>query len=371
MKALFIGPYRQNDGWGNAAKHYAKALSTCCEELSIRPIYMGSSFSDCDEDLLEYEFNDTRDYDVVIQNCLPHLVDYNGNHKNILLCHLETSELDYTSWPSRAMLMDEVWVPSYANKKSLIDSGVHPKKIRVVPIPADINRYDEDGETLNVPYIEEEDFVFYFVGEYSQRKNLVALITAFHSEFEPSEPAKLLIKTNRAGVDPQTLTQQINQKILNTKSKMRLYSSDEFYKPDILISNYLTEGQMTSIHKTCDCFVMPSHGESWCIPAFDAMAFGNPVIATACIGVEEYAKDTGWMVDSYSEVVCTSDTAVRDIYTSRESWKQINIKHLRECMREAYENKDLYKEKSEEGVEASKKYCYEEVGKIMMEGMKQ
>ena len=34
-------------------------------------------------------------------------------------------------------------------------------------------------------------------------------------------------------------------------------------------------------------------------------------------------------------------------------------------------NKDLYKEKSEEGVEASKKYCYEEVGKIMMEGMKQ
>ena len=164
-------------------------------------------------------------------------------------------------------------------------------------------------------------------------------------------------------------TKDTNQKILNTKSKMRLYSSDEFYKPDILISNYLTEGQMTSIHKACDCFVMPSHGESWCIPAFDAMAFGNPVIATSEIGVEEYAKDTGWMVESLAEVVCTSDTALRDIYTSREEWRQINIKDLRKCMREAYENKDLYKQKSKQGIEVSKKYSYEEVGKIMMEGM--
>jgi len=38
-------------------------------------------------------------------------------------------------------------------------------------------------------------------------------------------------------------------------------------------------------------------------------------------------------------------------------------------MREAYENKDLYKQKSKQGIEVSKKYSYEEVGKIMMEGM--
>jgi glycosyltransferase involved in cell wall biosynthesis len=370
VKALFIGPYRQNDGWGDAAKHYAKALSTACDELSIRPMYMGSSFSDCDEDLLEYEFNDTRNYDVIIQNCLPHLVDYDGNYKNILLCHLETSNLNYTSWPSRASLMDEIWVPSYSNKRSLTKSGVNPTKIRIMPIPTDINKYKGEEEPLSTPYIEENDFVFYFIGEYTQRKNLVALIIAFHSEFEFTEPVKLVIKTGRAGIDPQALSQQINQKILNTKSKMRIYNSEEIYKPDILIANYLAEKQLISLHKACDCFVMPSHGESWCIPAFEAMGFGNPVIATEGTGPEQYMKETGWLAQSLDEVVCTNDTAIRDIYTSRETWKQINIKDLKRCMREAYEDKDLYKKKSKAGIELSKSYSYEEVGKTMLEAIK-
>ena len=72
-KVLFVGPYRQSDGWGNAANEYAKAISKSCE-LAMRPIYMGSSFCELHEDLLEYEFNDLREYDVVIQNCLPFFV---------------------------------------------------------------------------------------------------------------------------------------------------------------------------------------------------------------------------------------------------------------------------------------------------------
>ena len=79
MKILFIGPYRQADGWGDAARHYIKALSHV-GDLAIRPIYLGSSYCELDEDLLEYEFNDPKDYDVIIQNSLPHLSDYNGNY---------------------------------------------------------------------------------------------------------------------------------------------------------------------------------------------------------------------------------------------------------------------------------------------------
>ena len=38
MNILFVGPYRQADGWGEAAKHYIKALSHV-GELAIRPIF--------------------------------------------------------------------------------------------------------------------------------------------------------------------------------------------------------------------------------------------------------------------------------------------------------------------------------------------
>ena len=40
------------------------------------------------------------------------------------------------------------------------------------------------------------------------------------------------------------------------------------------VDYYISEEDIYSIHSSCDCFVMPSYGEAWCIPAFDAMGFG-------------------------------------------------------------------------------------------------
>ena len=77
MNILFIGPYRQNDGWGNAAKSYIRALSKIDSvNLCIRPIYMGSSTCEIDEDIIEFEYNSFDEYDIVIQNVLPSLCDY-------------------------------------------------------------------------------------------------------------------------------------------------------------------------------------------------------------------------------------------------------------------------------------------------------
>lgn len=360
MNILFVGPYRQADGWGEAAKHYIKALSHV-GELAIRPIYLGSSYCELDEDLLEYEFNDLRDYDVIVQNCLPHFSDYNGNYKNILLCHIETSHLEYTSWPSRANLMDEIWVPSQANKNSLVVSGVKEEKIKVVPIPADTKRFSEKHEPFKIPSVQEEDFVFYFVGEYIQRKNLVALITAFHSEFEFNENVKLVIKTNKTGLNPDQLSDEVSQKIMNVKSRLRMYPEIGDYKSDILITSYLPENQLMSLHAACDCFVMPSHGESWCIPAFDAMAMGNPVISPKNTGMEDFIKDTGWVTKSYPIPTMTKEAPLSDIYTAREKWQQVDIEDLKRCMREAYEDKEGYSKKSQDGIEKAKEYSYESV----------
>ena len=368
MNILFIGPYRQADGWGEAAKHYIKALSHT-GELAIRPIYLGSSYCELDEDLLEYEFNDFRNYDVIIQNCLPHFADYNGNYKNILLCHLETSHLEYTSWPSRANLMDEIWVPSESNKSSLVVSGVDEEKIKVIPIPADITKFENEYAPFNIPSVEEDDFVFYFIGEYIQRKNLVSLITAFHSEFEFNDNVKLVIKTNKTGLHPEQLSNEVSQKISNVKSRLRMYPDLNYYKSDILITSYLPENQLMSLHRACDCFVMPSHGESWCIPAFDAMAMGNPVIAAKGTGMEDFAKRTGWIVESHEQPTTTKEAPLSDIYTARETWRQIDIMGLKKSMREAYNNKEAYAEKSNQGIENSKQYSYEKVAEKIKESL--
>ena len=369
-KVLFVGPYRQSDGWGNAANEYAKAISKSCE-LAMRPIYMGSSFCELHEDLLEYEFNDLREYDVVIQNCLPHLAQYQAGMKNILLCHLETYNLQNTSWIGHAKLMDEVWVPSTANKIALLGSGVHPDKVKVVPIPCDVDRYHHNYGTLNIPHSSPDDFKFYFIGEFIQRKNLVALISAFHAEFEPYENAKLVIKANKTGVNPIQLSSEINAKITSIKSRLRMFPSLEQYKKDIVVTDMLPEDHLMALHDACDCFVMPSHGESWSMPTFDAMAMGNPCIVADYTGMTEYVnQDNGWVINSTLQPCMTKEAPLPDIYTGREKWQHIDIEQLMASMREAYEKRDIYQAKSKKCLDTFKNYSYEKVGELIKELLK-
>ena len=52
MSALFIGPYRQNDGWGCASRDYIKAIHTQISDLSCKPLYYTPrTFSDLDSDI--------------------------------------------------------------------------------------------------------------------------------------------------------------------------------------------------------------------------------------------------------------------------------------------------------------------------------
>ena len=69
----------------------------------------------------------------------------------------------------------------------------------------------------------------------------------------------------------------------------------------------------------------------------------------------------GWVVDSYEQPTTTKDAPLSDIYTARETWRQIDVMDLKKCMREAYSNKELYMKKSKDGIESSKQYSYEQV----------
>ena len=99
MNILFAGPYRQNDGWGLAARDYLKALLKTKYNIACKPVFMAWSLN---QNLLP-EFIDAEKKvfekrpDVIIQNILPHLMDYQYDMKNIGLCYLETKGLKHTN----------------------------------------------------------------------------------------------------------------------------------------------------------------------------------------------------------------------------------------------------------------------------------
>ena len=192
------------------------------------------------------------------------------------------------------------------------------------------------------------------------RKNLVALIRAFHSEFDPSEPVSLLIKACRYGVDPTKTLSELQDYCNQVKQGINIQPKLEYYKPEILVPNVVDDHTVYRLHNSCDCFVLPSCGEAWCLPAFDAMAFGKTPIVTNWSGFTDYmTEDTGWLLDYHMQQAFNGNDSM---YTCHERWASVDITHLRKCMREAYNDRQLKDKKAAAGKLRAKDFSYNIIG---------
>lgn len=376
-KILLLGQYRGSCGWSEATKDYIRALSKVTKNLAIRPLYMSNEIGKTPEDLFQFEFNKFEEYDYCIQYCLPHLFSFDNRFKkSIGIFHSETSGWR-NGWIEKSNLMSEIWVSTGVEATNLTKSGVKVP-IHVVPMPVDVNKFLQSYEPLPIPTLTQDTFVFYFIGEFITRKGLLELITAFHTEFSPNEDVALLIKTNKSGVDPNTLAEEVVKFSENIKKTLRLRRPED-YKPEIIITERLSEEKLNRLHKTCNCFVLPTHGESWSRPCMDALGFGNPVIVTSHTGPVEYVESrwasmydrNGYHIDSVAAPVMCSDPPMLDLYTGYETWRQPDICDLKRTMRGLVslsrrdrENWDAVRENA---ADTPYNYTYDKVANIMKE----
>jgi len=351
---LFIGPYRQQDGWGQSARNLISSLLTTSHDLTLRPVYLANTSLVNDEvfDKLEGK---SGNYDVIIQNCLPEQFSYKYGAKNIGFFCVETNNLENTPWISHCNLMDEIWVHSYCEKRTLEYSGVKTP-IKIIGGSINIQKFQNAP-----PKMYKEDFVFYFIGN-GERKNLKALITAFHLEFRRNEPVELVIKTSGN-------EQEVIQYIQGIKQELGLYPNFEQYKQEQIITKHLTEEELVQLHVNGDCFVMPSRGEAWCIPALDAMGFGNIPIVTENTGMEDFVKNNvnGYTIPGHEIPVLCAQRPLPYIYTGNETWMDPDIESLICAMRGAYQakknNSVHYLKMVQEGKKTVNYYSFENTGK--------
>jgi glycosyltransferase involved in cell wall biosynthesis len=180
-------------------------------------------------------------------------------------------------------------------------------------------------------------FIFYFIGEHVNRKNLTALVLAFHLEFGLSEQVELLIKSNKSGISANNLHQAIDAELQQVKQSFGIYRTIQDYKKELILTERLSDEDMCRLHNSCDCFVMPSHGEAWCIPAMDAAGFGKQPIVSGNTGMTEFINNnTGWVIPTSNFPVLGIDRPIDYLYRGREEWVNIHIPLLRQAMREAF-----------------------------------
>lgn len=364
-KVLVVAPYRDGTGWAHSSEQTILALDSVGVDVVSRAIKLNDVNGEVSDRIVELEKKSIRNSDIVIQYLLPHQMDYCGQfEKNIAYYMCETSHFRNTSWPQRINTMDEAWVPCIQNQIASIDSYVKTP-IKVVPVPADISKYQKTYEKANIPHLKDK-FVFYHIGEVNRRKNLFTLVKAFHLEFEPQEPVALVIKGTVPGASPADTERHIAEICNSTKRSLKLYNKLEVYHGEIIISKRLTEEEMMGLHASCDCYVSPSYGEAWNIPAFDAMAMGKTPICTDVGGPSDFIRDdAGWLVPWKPEPVFGMEGTFNDIYVGNEDWAAIDVYELRKSMREAFEHRGLREIKAEIGMARAVEYSQQAVGMQM------
>tara|TARA_Y100001938_G_C8093200_1_gene436393 strand:+ start:2725 stop:3894 length:1170 start_codon:yes stop_codon:yes gene_type:complete len=365
MKILYVGCYKDGTGWGNAAQGYILALDKSGVEIVPRFIKLNDREVDIPERIKELERNDSKNCDVVIQHVLPHHSYFRGEFdKNISLYVTETSNCNSSLWPEKINLMDEAWVPNtYMASEQAKNSNIFTPH-HVVPHAFDMTKYQKEYEPLEIPQIQ-DTFVFYYIGENTKRKNISAILKAFHLEFRKHEPVSLVIKSHSPGLSEHESFQSLQNLCEAVKRGLKLYKNSSDYKKEIFICDYLTDDQIMRIHQTCNCHVSTSFGEAWSIPTFEAMAMGNTPICTDTGGPRDYLPGGGYLIDSSQEPCFGVMDTFDYIYTGSESWDTPSIRHLRECMRDAFENKESREKMADEGIKKAYDYSYANVGNTM------
>ena len=369
MKVLFIGCYRDGTGWGQAAIDYILSMDRVGLDVVCRPLKLNQNNYEIPERIAELEKKPMKGANICIQNVLPHYLDYNGRFdKNIALYFTETDSFKNAVWPQRINAMDEAWVSCEQMAKASQNSGV-TIPIKTIPCASDTSKFDEPRPSFNIPDLD-DTFSFYFIGDMVRRKNLVALIKAFHLEFDTSEEVSLMIKTTKYNTSPEEAMEHVKSICNQIKENLKIYPSVDKYKYELIVTDHVTEEEMLSLHTTCSCFVMPSFGEAWCIPAFDAMGFGNTPICSNVGGPSDFLKNGGgFLVPAKEEPVFGMLETFNDIYTGHENWWSVDVRALQKDMRNVFEmwknDKPSYEEIQKQGRLSAEQYSYENIGLLI------
>lgn len=329
-KILYVSPARDFSGYASVSRDYIVALDKLGVNLATRSLrYDGGNFIP-NERFVELENKNLDDVDIIIQQTTPNEMEYKSGKFNIGIFCWETDKIPDV-WVNQLNKMDLVLVPCADNLLTARKCGV-VTPLHKVPYACDTEKYSNSPSKYLVPGAD-NDFKFLSIFQFSKKKAFEVLLKSYFSEFEKDENVCLIVKTYFGPNDKNDDRNRLIQLINAVKELLRLKTYPKIH----LIHSILSHKEIERLYKTADCYVLPSRGEGWGVPHFDALGHGLPAIGTRGTGVGEFINDScGWLIDSHMSPVIDMPHPHEFLYTGKENWHEPHAGHLKDCMREAF-----------------------------------
>jgi glycosyltransferase involved in cell wall biosynthesis len=240
----------------------------------------------------------------------------------------ETDQIPH-HWPDLLNATDLVIVPTAWNQKVFVDGGVKVP-ISVVPHVACAPVPGDEGRSLGLP---DDVVVFYAIGRWDQRKAMFHVVQAFLEAFTGSDPVVLVVKTGVRIEMPPVDEWGSNNPMAWTTGWQVAHLVSRYDNPariQLEVGTW-TADQIAGLHARGDCYVTLARGEGWGIGAFDACAYGNPVVATGWGGLLEFLRPE----DSHlvASRLVSVDSEAYASYSPDQSWAEPDLDHAIELLR--------------------------------------
>ncbi len=338
---VWQAPLYDPSGYADEARNFLYALHEMGQRPNVRELRWSTESAGLTlqrRDLLRsLQQQPVRPGYVHICHMLGRLFQPDSNARiNVGRTMFETDRLP-AGWAESCNKMDAVWVPSQFNYDTFTAAGVSPNKLRVVPGTIDLNMFSPCGDKMQI--VGARGFNFLAVFDWSLRKGWDILLQAYLESFTASDDVALVLQVHSSS--GKTGTDLLNEAaafITNTLQR------DTANIPDIVLQDAsVPDAFMPALYRTADCYVLPTHGEGWGRPFFEAMACGTPVIATNWSGVTAFITDeTSFPLDY--EIVPVGEQAARETPTfAGHKWAQPSVSHLKLLMQQSFYDREAAK----------------------------
>jgi glycosyltransferase involved in cell wall biosynthesis len=260
--------------------------------------------------------------DIFICNWVGSNIRYNPEFRiNIARTTFETDRIP-SNWVPVLNQFKEVWVQSTFNLRTFEKSGVHVP-LRLIPNFFDVSTYTPHGKKMPLPATNK--YLFLSIFDLQDRKGYEILLKAYLNEFSHQDNVALIIKI-RDSLGNYKLERLIEAHGKSAKEKPPIYMIDQM----------LSVPELHSLYRACDAFVLPTRGEGWGRPFFEAMLMGMPTIATDWSGQTDFMnKHNSYLIKVKRLVHITNNELPM---FNGHYWAEPSLKDLQKKMRYVYEH---------------------------------